>query len=554
MNIPTKLSSWQALERHRVSLEGETLRHLFATDPQRFDQFQCNAAGLFVDYSKNLINSTTLELLLDLAGEVQLEQKIKAMMVGDIVNNTEGRPALHTALRNQSGDAVKVDGKDVMPDIKRVLDRMASFSEKVRDGSWHGHTGKAITDVVNIGIGGSDLGPLMATEALAPFAHERLRLHFVSNVDGSHLVSTLAKVNPETTLFIIASKTFTTQETLSNAHSARDWLLESGAQLPAVAKHFVALSTNSTAVAEFGIDTDNMFEFWDWVGGRYSLWSAIGLSLMLSIGSIRFKQFLAGAHEMDKHFCSAPMASNMPVLLALLTVWYNNFYHYTSHMIAPYDQYLHRFPAYLQQLTMESNGKSVHKDGTSVQTATGPIVWGEPGTNGQHAFFQLLHQGTHVIPVDFIMPIESINPLSNDMGHHHELLLANCFAQSEALMMGKNTQELTLEMHDAGQSDDEIDRLKGHRTFSGNRPSNTIMMQRLDPQTLGALIALYEHKVYAEAVIWDINPFDQWGVELGKQLAKSIHSEIEATDTVTAHDSSTNGLINRAIKFRNLQA
>ncbi|MEE9335352.1 MAG: glucose-6-phosphate isomerase [Granulosicoccaceae bacterium] len=554
MNIPTKLASWKALEQHRASLEGESLRNLFAQDAQRFDQFQCCAAGLFVDYSKNLINSTTLGLLLNLAKDMQLDKKIAAMMAGEMVNNTEGRPALHSALRNQSADAIKVGGEDVMPGVNRVLDRMAGFCEKVRDGSWQGHTGKTITDVVNIGIGGSDLGPLMATEALAPFAHDRLQLRFVSNVDGSHLVSTLAKVNPETTLFIIASKTFTTQETLSNAHSARNWFLESGAPQAAVAKHFVALSTNSDAVANFGIDTNNMFEFWDWVGGRYSLWSAIGLSIMLSIGSERFRQFLAGAHEMDKHFVDAPLDKNMPVLLALLTVWYNNFYGYTSHMIAPYDQYLHRFPAYLQQLTMESNGKSVHKDGSSVEHSTGPIVWGEPGTNGQHAFFQLLHQGTHVIPVDFIMPIESINPLSNKIGSHHELLLANCFAQSEALMMGKNAQELTLEMHAAGQSNDEIDRLKGHRTFTGNRPSNTIMMQRLDPQALGALIALYENKVYAEAAIWDINPFDQWGVELGKQLANAIHSEIEAADTVTAHDSSTNGLINRAIKFRNLQA
>ena len=550
MNTPTKLPSWQALEAHRVTLEGETLRNLFAQDATRFEHFQCSAAGLFVDYSKNLMTSTTLDLLLNLASEVKLEKKISALLSGDVVNNTEARPALHSALRNVSGKPVLVDGEDVMPGIQQVLDRMASFSEQVRDGSWLGHSGEAITDIVNIGIGGSDLGPLMATEALAPFAHERLTMHYVSNVDGSHLVSTLKKVRPETTLFIIASKTFTTQETLSNAHSARRWLLDSGASEASIAKHFVALSTNSEAVAEFGIDTKNMFEFWDWVGGRYSLWSAIGLSLMLCIGAERFQQFLAGAHEMDEHFASAPLNKNMPVILALLTVWYNNFYGYTSHMIAPYDQYLHRFPAYLQQLTMESNGKSVHRDGQAVQHATGPVVWGEPGTNGQHAFFQLLHQGTHVIPVDFIMPIESVNPL----GNHHEILLANCFAQSEALMMGKNAQELTLEMDAAGQSADEIDRLKGHRTFSGNRPSNTITMQRLDPQALGALIALYEHKVYVEATVWDINPFDQWGVELGKQLAKSIHQEIESSDTVSGHDSSTNGLINRAIKFRNLQA
>ncbi len=550
MNTPPNLSSWQALEQHRLSLEGESLRNMFAKDATRFEQFQCSAAGIFVDYSKNLVNRQTMDLLFKLAAETQLEQKIQALLSGEIVNNTEGRPALHTALRNRTGGAIAVGGEDVMPGIEQVLERMAKFSTLVRDGEWLGHTGEQITDVINIGIGGSDLGPLMATEALVPFAHERLRFHYVSNVDGAHLVSTLAKVRPESTLFIVASKTFTTQETLSNAHSARRWLLDSGAPEAAIAKHFVALSTNSSAVAEFGIDTNNMFEFWDWVGGRYSLWSAIGLSVMLCIGAERFNQFLEGAHEMDKHFASSPLDKNLPVILALLTVWYNNFYGYTSHMIAPYDQYLHRFPAYLQQLTMESNGKSVHRDGSTVQLSTGPIVWGEPGTNGQHAFFQLVHQGTHVIPVDFIVPLESNSPL----GNHHEILLANCFAQSEALMMGKNAEELTLEMHAAGRTDEDIDRLKGHRTFSGNRPSNTITMQRLDPHALGALIALYEHKVYVEASIWDINPFDQWGVELGKQLAKSIHAEIETKNTVTAHDSSTNGLINRAIKFRNLQA
>jgi len=443
-----------------------------------------------------------------------------------------------------------VDGQDVMPAVRDVLSRMGAFTEKVRDGSWKGFSGQPITDVVNIGIGGSDLGPLMAVEALAPFAHPRLKIHFVSNVDGSHLVSTLKKVKPETTLFIVASKTFTTQETLTNAQSARSWFLESDATEADIAKHFAALSTNAEAVSAFGIDTDNMFGFWDWVGGRYSLWSAIGLTLALSIGMERFEQFLSGAYEMDQHAQSAPLAENMPVTLALLTVWYNNFWGAPSHLIAPYDQYLHRFPAYLQQLTMESNGKSVHHDGTPVGMATGPVVWGEPGTNGQHAYFQLLHQGTHLIPTDFIMAVESLNPL----GIHQELLMANCFAQSEALMMGKTAEELAADMRESGSSDEEIARLSGHRTFQGNRPSNTLLVQQLTPKALGALIALYEHKVFVEAAIWDINPFDQWGVELGKALAKSIHQEMQQGTSVANHDASTNGLINRALKLSNLLA
>ena len=550
MTQPVDLPSWQALGQHFQASSKTTLRDLFAADNGRFDQFQLNAAGLFLDYSKNHITKETTSLLVQLADQSQLQNKIEAMFSGDVVNPTEGRPALHTALRNRSDKPVLVDGSDVMPGINNVIDRMRAFSDRVRNGEWKGHTGQAITDVVNIGIGGSDLGPLMACEALDAFAHDRLKLHFVSNVDGSHLASTIKHLNPQSTLFIIASKTFTTQETLANANSAKQWFLESDAEQGDVAKHFVALSTNTERVTEFGIDSVNMFEFWDWVGGRYSLWSAIGLPVMLCIGAERFVQFLEGAHAMDEHFRTAPLASNMPVTMALLTIWYNNFHSAHSHLIAPYDQYLHRFPAYLQQLTMESNGKSVHVDGSPISCDTGPIVWGEPGTNGQHAYFQLVHQGTHLIPTDFILPMESLNPI----GNHHELLMANCFAQSEALMMGKNSEELTLEMQSAGAGPDEIDRLTGHRTFAGNRPSNTIMMQRLDARALGALIACYEHKVFVESAIWDINPFDQWGVELGKQLASAIQTELAGGKSVTGHDASTNGLINRTLKMRNLHA
>ena len=550
MTNPVDLVAWKALAAHHDDVKGVSLRELFESDSSRFDTFQLSAAGLFLDYSKNHISDTTHNLLVDLAEASDVSARLSSMFAGDIVNPTEARPALHTALRNRGNDSVHVAGEDVMPDIKKVLDRLREFSDKVRSGEWLGYTGKPITDVVNIGIGGSDLGPLMAVEALAPYAHERLNLHFVSNVDGSHMVSTLKKVNPETTLFLVASKTFTTQETLTNAHSARSWFLDSSATEADIAKHFVALSTNKDAVVEFGIDATNMFGFWDWVGGRYSLWSAIGLPLILSIGMDRFEQFLQGAHEMDNHAKTAPLKENMPVTLALLTVWYNNFWSAHSHLIAPYDQYLHRFPAYLQQLTMESNGKSVHVDGSPVSCDTGPVVWGEPGTNGQHAYFQLVHQGTHLIPTDFILATESLNPL----GIHQDLLMANCFAQSEALMMGKTKDELRAEMQEAGASEEEIQRLSGHRSFAGNRPSNTLLVQQMTPHALGALIALYEQKVFVEAAIWDINPFDPWGVELGKQLAKSIHTEISDAVTVKSHDSSTNGLINRALKLKNLLA
>jgi len=506
----SKTSAWAALTKHADDQRDTTLSARFDADERRFEKYQLSAAGWFLDYSKNQINDETLKRLVALAEAQNVPEKFQAMFGGSVVNPTEGRAALHSALRYQGNEAVNVDGTDVMPGIRDVLARMASFANKVRDGQWLGFTGKRITDVVNIGIGGSDLGPLMATEALQPFAHDAIAFHFVSNVDGSHMVSTLKKVNPETTLFIVASKTFTTIETLTNANTAREWFLESAATERDVAKHFAALSTNAEKVSAFGIDTSNMFEFWDWVGGRYSLWSAIGLPLMLCIGPEKFQRFLSGAADMDKHAKEASLEQNMPVMLALLTVWYSNFFGATSHLIAPYDQYLHRFPAYLQQLTMESNGKSVHVDGSPISVSTGPIVWGEPGTNGQHAYFQLLHQGTHLIPADFILAMESCNPC----GNHHELLIANCLAQTEALMKGKSTAEVESEMVAAGVDTAKIDALKTHRTFEGNRPTNTLLTQRLDPYALGALIALYENKVFAEAAIWDINPFDQWGVEL----------------------------------------
>jgi glucose-6-phosphate isomerase len=545
MKSPTQTPAWAALADHAAEQKNIQLVDRFKADEQRFNKFQLNAAGWFLDFSKNSISDETLKRLVSLAETQQVPEKFSAMFRGDTVNPTEGRAALHSALRHQKPTPVSVNGEDVMPDIRAVLDRMSTFSDSVRDGRWVGFTGKRITDIVNIGIGGSDLGPLMATEALAPFAHESLNLHFVSNVDGSHIVSTLKRVNPETTLFIVASKTFTTIENLTNANTAKDWFLESSASETDVAKHFVAVSTNEEKVAEFGIDTQNMFGFWDWVGGRYSLWSAIGLPLMLCIGPNGFKQFLAGGAAMDEHAQTAPLHENMPTLLALLTVWYSNFLGASSHLIAPYDQYLHRFPAYLQQLTMESNGKSVHIDGSSVSISTGPIVWGEPGTNGQHAYFQLLHQGTHLIPADFILAAESCNPC----GNHHELLIANCLAQTEALMNGKSTESVVESLRAAGMNEVDIDALKHHRTFTGNRPTNTLLVQRLDPYALGALIALYEHKVFAEAAIWNINPFDQWGVELGKQLATTLYEDMQTAvregTRVSSHDSSTNGLINR---------
>lgn len=550
MTTLTQLGPWQALQQHHEQIADVQMVDLFGTDPDRFSKFSLSAAGIFLDYSKNRIDEHTLPLLVGLARERGLQESIQAMFNGEAINSTEGRSVLHTALRNRSDRPVMVDGHDVMPEIRSVLARMRSFSDSVREGTWRGCNGDAITDIVNIGIGGSDLGPLMVTEALDRFSHPRLKMHFVSNVDGSHIVSTLDKLKAETTLFIIASKTFTTQETLSNAHTARQWFVDQTGQSDGVPKHFVALSTNRVEVEAFGIDAANMFEFWDWVGGRYSLWSAIGLSIALAVGMDRFEELLAGAHAMDVHFLQAPLDANMPVILAMLTVWYNNFFAASSHLIAPYDQYLHRFPAYLQQLTMESNGKSVTRDGDAVDYATGPIVWGEPGTNGQHAYFQLVHQGTHLIPADFIVPLESLNPV----GDHHAMLLANCFAQTEALMCGKNAEELAFEMKEQGADDAEIARLRGHKTFAGNRPTNTLVLSTVDAASLGALIALYEHKVFVESIVWGVNAFDQWGVELGKQLAKTIYAEMGSNQTSTGHDASTNGLINMAIKRRTLMS
>ena len=536
----TDMPAWKALATHYQSIASIHLRQLFAENPARFEQFSCEACGILLDYSKNRINQETLSLLLQLARDCQLQSAIENMFNGEKINTTEQRAVLHTALRNRSNTPVIVDGEDVMPGINAVLQHMREFSDAVRNGDWRGHTGKPISDIVNIGIGGSDLGPLMVTEALKHYGKEELRLHFVSNIDGTHIAETLKRLDPEATLFIIASKTFTTQETLTNAHTARRWFLEALHDESAIAKHFIALSTNATAVAEFGINTDNMFEFWDWVGGRYSLWSAIGLSIALAIGMDNFEELLSGAHDMDRHFRSAPFEENLPVILGMLGVWYNNFFNAETHAILPYDQYLQFFPAYFQQGDMESNGKTITKGGERVDYSTGPIIWGQPGTNGQHAFYQLIHQGSKLIPADFIAPVESHNPI----GEHHPILLANFFAQTEALAMGKTETEVRQELQANGLDRDALEALVPHKIFEGNRPTNSIMLQKVTPFSLGALIALYEHKIFVQGTIWQVNSFDQWGVELGKQLAKRILSELPDAVDVTAHDASTNGLIN----------
>ena len=536
----TSLSSWQNLSSHYNQVQNEQLRTLFANDSSRFDKFNLKFKDILIDYSKNRITEETFKLLLDLAKETGVKEGIKAMFAGEKINNTEKRAVLHTALRNRSNTPVFVDGTDVMPGINQVLAKMKTFSEKVRSGNWKGYTGKPITDIVNIGIGGSDLGPYMVAEALKPYAKVGLEVHFVSNVDGTHIAETLKKLNAETTLFIVASKTFTTQETLTNAETAKRWLLEAAKAESAVAKHFVALSTNAKSVSAFGIDTANMFEFWDWVGGRYSLWSAIGLSIALSVGFDNFEALLQGAHDMDEHFRTADFDKNAPVILALLGVWYNNFFGADSHAILPYDQYMHRFAAYLQQADMESNGKSVTKSGEQVAYSTGPVIWGEPGTNGQHAFYQLIHQGTKLIPCDFLAPVKS----QNVIGDHHEKLLANFFAQTEALMKGKTEVEAKAELVAAGLSDADIAALLPHKVFTGNRPTNAIFFHKLTPATLGSIIAMYEHKIYVQSIIWDLNAFDQWGVELGKQLANLILPELKSTVAISSHDSSTNGLVN----------
>jgi glucose-6-phosphate isomerase len=540
MSKLTKSKAWKALARHHKQISNKHMRDMFAKDPSRFEKFSLEACGIFLDYSKNRISGKTMRLLYDLAKQANVESWRDKMFGGGKINFTENRAVLHTALRNRSNKPIIVDGKDVMPDVNAVLAHMREFSHSIWSGAWKGYTGKAITDIVNIGIGGSDLGPVMVTEALKPYAKPNLHVHFVSNVDGTHLAEVLKVVNPETTLFVIASKTFTTQETLTNAESARKWFMAFANDSSAVAKHFVALSTNAKEVAKFGIDTKNMFEFWDWVGGRYSLWSAIGLSIATYIGYEHFKELLSGAHEMDEHFRTAPLAKNLPATLALLGVWYNNFFGAQTHAILPYDQYLHRFPAYFQQGDMESNGKYVGRDGKEVDYSTGPVIWGEPGTNGQHAFYQLIHQGTKLIPADFIAPIETQNP----MGEHHVILLSNFFAQTEALMKGKTAKEARTELKAAGMSGSAITSLLPHKVFTGNRPTNSIMFQKLTPRTLGALIAMYEHKIFVQGIIWNINSFDQWGVELGKQLAKAILAELKSDGDVKSHDASTNGLIN----------
>ena len=531
---------WKALQAHQKQLAKTSMRELFENDPKRFKHFSTQFNDILLDYSKNIITEETLDLLFKLAKHADLKPAIVNMFSGEIINFTEHRAVLHGALRNRSQRPVLLDGVDVMPQVRSVLKHMRQFSDDIRSGNWKGYSGKSITDVVNIGIGGSDLGPLMTTQALKPYGKPGLNVHFVSNIDGTHIAETLKLLKPQTTLFIVSSKSFTTPETILNAQAARQWLLQTAKRESAIARHFVAVSTNTAEVKKFGIDPAHMFEFWDWVGGRYSLWSAIGLSIAVFIGMDHFEDFLSGAHEMDEHFRTAPFAENLPVIMAVLGIWYINFFAAPTHGVFPYDQYLHRFPAYLQQLEMESNGKHIDRDGASVDYATAPVIWGEPGTNGQHAFFQLLHQGTHLIPSDFIASIETHNPVNQ----HHAILLSNFFAQTEALMRGKNTSEARAELKAAGLRGPALDDLLPHKVFSGNQPSNSILLRKLDPKTLGSLIALYEHKVFVQGVIWRINSFDQWGVELGKQLAQTILPELAGSAKIKTHDASTNGLIN----------
>ncbi|TWR26556.1 glucose-6-phosphate isomerase [Mucilaginibacter pallidiroseus] len=541
----TSTQSYKYLTDHYLDIVTKNLKDLFDADSQRFEKFSLQFEDILVDYSKNRIDDETLALLIQLARECGLNEAIDAMFSGEKINATEGRPVLHVALRNRSNQPVLVDGQDVMPDVNRVLAHMKNFSDKVISGEWKGYTGKAITDVVNIGIGGSDLGPVMVTEALKAYKNH-LSLHFVSNVDGTHMAETLKILNPETTLFLVASKTFTTQETMANAHSARNWFINGGGKDEDVAKHFAALSTNSKGVAEFGIDTANMFEFWDWVGGRYSLWSAIGLSISLSIGFENFTELLAGAHAMDEHFKNTEFEENIPAILALIGIWHNNFFEAETQAILPYDQYMHRFAAYFQQGDMESNGKHVDRNGKHVDYQTGPVIWGEPGTNGQHAFYQLIHQGTKLIPCDFIAPAQSHNPL----GEHHKMLLSNFFAQTEALMNGKTEDVVIDELKKAGKTEEEIKAIAPFKVFEGNRPTNSILVKKITPRSLGSLIAMYEHKIFVQGIIWNIYSFDQWGVELGKQLAGKILPELKDDAEVTSHDSSTNGLINQYKAWR----
>jgi len=546
-NVPfDRLASYKKLKSHHKTISQKNLRSLFEEDPDRHRKFSIRFGDILLDYSKNRITTRTRSYLVQLAEEAGLSDAIEQMFTGEKINATEGRSVLHVALRNRSSEPILSDGKDVMPEVNEVLAKMKEFSGKIRSGSWKGYSGKEITDIVNIGIGGSDLGPVMVTEALKAYSKPGLNVHFVSNVDATHIAETVKTLNPETTLFMIASKTFTTQETMANAHSARKWFLDKAIDKEHVKKHFVAISTNQPEVEKFGIDPDNMFVFWDWVGGRYSLWSAIGLSIACFIGFQNFEQLLTGAHEMDKHFRTTKLERNIPVILALLGIWYNDFYDAQTQAILPYDQYMHRFAAYFQQGDMESNGKSTGRDGKPVDYQTGPVIWGEPGTNGQHAFYQLIHQGTKLIPCDFIAPAIS----HNQLGDHHKMLLSNFFAQTEALMNGKTEEEVRAELETSGKSKEEIDFLVPFKMFSGNRPTNSILVKKITPKVLGSLIAMYEHKIFVQGIIWNIFSFDQWGVELGKQLANKIYPELQNDWPVTNHDSSTNGLINQYKRWR----
>ncbi|WP_159518743.1 glucose-6-phosphate isomerase [Sunxiuqinia indica] len=543
---PTTTKAWKALEEHYASFKNTQIKDLFTNDVSRFEKYSLKFEDILLDFSKNRLDDKALSLLLQLAEECGLKEAITSEFSGQRINVTEDRAVLHVALRNRSNTPILVDGKDVMPEVNEVLEQMKNFSESIISGDWKGYTGKAITDIVNIGIGGSDLGPLMVIEALKSYKKENINLHFVSNVDGTHIAETLKLVNPETTLFIVASKTFTTQETMTNANSAKSWFLNAANDESFVKNHFAALSTNAEAVSAFGIDTKNMFRFWDWVGGRYSVWSAIGLSVACAIGFDKYVEFLEGAHAMDNHFKTTDFDQNIPVILALIGVWYNNFYGAETEAILPYDQYMHRFSAYFQQGNMESNGKYVDRNGEPVNYQTGPIIWGEPGTNGQHAFYQLIHQGTKLIPCDFLAPAIS----HNQLGDHHPKLLANFFAQTEAMMVGKTEAQVVAEFKAAGKSDEEIQALKNFKIFQGNIPTNSILFKKLTPHTLGALVAMYEHKIFVQGIIWNIYSFDQWGVELGKQLANNILPELTNEESVSTHDASTNGLINAYKEMR----
>ncbi|HET6769462.1 MAG TPA: glucose-6-phosphate isomerase [Chitinophagaceae bacterium] len=537
---PANTAAWKALKEHFSEMKNVHMRELFQNDPDRFSQYSITTRDIVFDYSKNIINDKTRQLLLQLTNECKLKDGIDAMFNGEKINETEGRAVLHTALRNLSSEPVYAEGRDVMPDVRKVLKQMKNFCKRVHDGGWRGYSGKRIKYIVNIGIGGSDLGPLMVTEALKPYWLEDIQTYFVSNVDGTHIAETLKKIKPERTLFLIASKTFTTQETMTNAFTAREWFLEHAVDEKHIAKHFAALSTNEPEVVKFGIDKKNMFQFWDWVGGRYSLWSAIGLSIALTIGYKNFEELLAGAYQTDQHFKNTPLEQNVPVLMALIGIWYTNFFGAQSETILPYDQYMHRFAAYFQQGNMESNGKSIDRNGEQVEYATGPVVWGEPGTNGQHAFYQLIHQGTVMIPCDFIAPAQSHNPI----GDHHQKLMSNFFEQTEALMNGKTEEDAAKELEGTGFGIETISKLLPYKVFAGNKPTNSFLLKKITPFNLGQLIAFYEHKILVQGLLWNIFSFDQWGVELGKQLASNILDELKDDERISTHDSSTNGLIN----------